>query len=304
MAYKILLVDDEIDILDMLGEFLHENGYEVDTAGNGVEALERLEKQQYNLLLSDINMPLMRGFKLLHIAGEKYPDMKSALMTAYNVNDYIRLARDENISNIIVKTSPFNFDEMLLTVNNLITEEVFGIEKYLDDNAEIRRMEIKHSTDIDVIAEDAYEFLGKKPTAMKLNIAFREIVTNAVYYGARNEKGDQKELWDVDVQLKPDEYVTVCFGRDKEKYAISVEDRKGRLTKQHVLYWLDRNIEKAQDGKPVNIYDTHGRGLFISRETVDRFIINIKRQIRTEIIAVNFLEAKYKGYRPLTINEF
>jgi len=64
MAQRILLVDDEFDMLDMLGEVFRENGYAVETAENGIEALRVLARGSFDLLLSDINMPQMKGFEL------------------------------------------------------------------------------------------------------------------------------------------------------------------------------------------------------------------------------------------------
>jgi CheY-like chemotaxis protein len=69
MAKRILLVDDEVDFLDVVGEFLEDEGYEVTTAGNGLDALATLETETFDLLLSDINMPGMKGFELLKEAG-------------------------------------------------------------------------------------------------------------------------------------------------------------------------------------------------------------------------------------------
>ncbi len=304
MAQRILLVDDEFDMLDMLGEVFRENGYAVETAENGIEALRVLARGSFDLLLSDINMPQMKGFELLRIAQEQYPALKSALITAYNVNDYIALAREQDVGNIICKTSPFNFDEVLSMVRNLITEEVFGIERYMAKDAEIRSFEIKHSRDIDTAVDLTTEFFGNVEAAVRLNIALREIATNAVFYGARNERGDQKENWTIDVALEPDETVKVSYAKDHEKLATAVVDAKGRLAKKDVLFWLDRNITRNLDGTPVNIHDVHGRGLYISRETIDRFIINIRRKQLTEIVSMQFTGGKYKGYRPLLINEF
>jgi len=57
MNEKILLVDDEVDFLDVLSEFLRDEGYAASTARNAQEALELLQKETFRLLLSDINMP-------------------------------------------------------------------------------------------------------------------------------------------------------------------------------------------------------------------------------------------------------
>ena len=112
MNEKILLVDDEIDLLDVLSEFLMDEGYRVACAHDGSEALEKLTREKFDLLLSDINMPGMKGFELIKEAARLYPGMKSALITAYDVRDYLYMAKHYGIGNIITKTTPFNFEEV------------------------------------------------------------------------------------------------------------------------------------------------------------------------------------------------
>ena len=62
---KALLVDDEPAQLGLIGEFIKSTGLEFETAGNGKEALEKLESGSYNIVLTDIQMPSMDGFDLL-----------------------------------------------------------------------------------------------------------------------------------------------------------------------------------------------------------------------------------------------
>jgi hypothetical protein len=80
-------------------------------------------------------------------------------------------------------------------------------------------------------------------------------------------------------------------------------DQKGLLTKKDVLFWLERNTTKGADGLSVGLLDAHGKGLFITRESIDRFIVNVKRGRRTEIVMLNYSEGLYDGYRPLWIQE-
>ena len=77
-----------------------------------------------------------------------------------------------------------------------------------------------------------------------------------------------------------------------------------KLKKSDVLYWLERNISRdPETGLVKSLDDEHGRGLFISREFIDSLIINIKLQEKTEIILLNYFKEKYKGFKPLIINE-
>jgi len=61
---KALVVDDSIVIRKMVGKILSENGHEYVQAENGQEALEIFESQDFNIVITDINMPIMNGFEL------------------------------------------------------------------------------------------------------------------------------------------------------------------------------------------------------------------------------------------------
>jgi len=64
-AGRILVVDDEASLRDVLGKILSAEGYEVRNAGNGREALERLAAERFDFLLCDLRMPVMSGLDLL-----------------------------------------------------------------------------------------------------------------------------------------------------------------------------------------------------------------------------------------------
>ncbi len=61
---RILVIDDEEIVLDLISEVLYIEGYEVDTASNGTEALEKIGGENYSLILTDIRMPGMNGEEL------------------------------------------------------------------------------------------------------------------------------------------------------------------------------------------------------------------------------------------------
>ncbi len=301
MNEKILLVDDEADFLDVLGEFLSDEGYDIQKAGNAEEALRCLKDAKYQLLLSDINMPGMKGFELIKEVRKLYPDVKSALITAYDVRDYINMAKQYDIGNIITKTTPFNFEEVRLLVRNIITEDIFGLDRYV--RGPIITKTISTSAQIDEIIHAVVAFMPTPRHQRKFRQALNEIIINAVYYGAKQERGDRKEMWPTDIRLTPQEQVIVSWGIDDEKIGVSVMDQKGLLTKSDVLYWLERNTTKGEDGLSVGLLDDHGKGLFITRESIDRFIVNIRRGNTTEIVMLNYKEGLYDGYRPLWIQE-
>lgn len=299
---RILLVDDEEDLLDVLGEYLAEQGLTVTTAQSGAQALELLASYPFDLLLSDINMPGMKGFELLQRASRDFPHVKRALITAYDVRDYLRLAQEHDVGNIITKTTPFNFDETLRLIRNILTEDVFGLEKYV--NGPLSRAVLRRSLDIESMMNVVLDAMPEPNYRRKFKHGLGEMLINAVYYGARNEKGDRKQEWNTDVELGPEEEIIVTWGFDENKAGVAITDQKGRLSKQDVLYWLERNTARNEAGRPMGFFDKHGKGLFITREINDRFIVNVKKGACTEIILINYREGIYDGHRPLWIHEF
>src|SRR5687767_4275019 len=80
---RILVVDDEVGFRELCTDIFVEEGYAADSAKHGQEALELLGRQEYQLVLSDIMMPVMTGIELLKAAKPKYPHVEIILMTAY-----------------------------------------------------------------------------------------------------------------------------------------------------------------------------------------------------------------------------
>jgi signal transduction histidine kinase/DNA-binding response OmpR family regulator/GAF domain-containing protein len=84
---KILLVDDEPQILTLVSRFLERSGYDVQTAAGGAMALERLRSTPFALVLSDLKMPNVDGLDILEEVRARYPDTIFILMTAFGTID-------------------------------------------------------------------------------------------------------------------------------------------------------------------------------------------------------------------------
>lgn len=80
---RILLADDDASLRRVVQFKLQKNGYDVAAVADGHQALEQLEREPYDLLLSDIRMPGVDGLELLERARERRPDLKVVLMTAH-----------------------------------------------------------------------------------------------------------------------------------------------------------------------------------------------------------------------------
>lgn len=80
---RILVVDDDQVVLESLREYLTLKGYDVDTAENGREAIERSKDNYYNLALLDIKLPDMQGTELLIKMHRNTPQMMKIMITGY-----------------------------------------------------------------------------------------------------------------------------------------------------------------------------------------------------------------------------
>ena len=104
---RILLVDDEPALRDLLREILEEAGYTVATAANGQQALGTLETVAPDLVISDINMPGMDGLALLREIKTRWAELPVMMVTAYG-DDERRRADEYGALEFITK--PVDFD--------------------------------------------------------------------------------------------------------------------------------------------------------------------------------------------------
>ena len=83
MNARLLIVDDEPEICEMLSRHFRYIGFHVDTASDGIEALEKLAKARTEVIISDIVMPQMDGVELLRTIRQQYPMIHTIMITGY-----------------------------------------------------------------------------------------------------------------------------------------------------------------------------------------------------------------------------
>lgn len=88
---SILLVDDEVHVRDGLSEILQQEGFYVETAGDGKEALSLSVNKKFDLMITDIKMPEMDGMQLLDEIQKVNPGIRVIMVTAFgNVQTYLK----------------------------------------------------------------------------------------------------------------------------------------------------------------------------------------------------------------------
>ena len=118
---RILVVDDEQSMRDLLAEYLNEYGYEVTCAVNGQEALRIYEQGHFDIILSDLYMEPMNGLELLNKIKEIKPDAIFIMITGHpSIKTSIEVIKKGARDYI---TKPFNIDEIKVKIERALLEK-------------------------------------------------------------------------------------------------------------------------------------------------------------------------------------
>lgn len=116
--YKILWVDDEIDLLKPYTLYLKNKGYEIDTATNGQDAIELCEKEIYDIVFLDENMPGLSGLETLSKIKEIRPNIPIVMITKSEEENIMDMAIGNKIADYLIK--PVNPSQILMTLKKHI----------------------------------------------------------------------------------------------------------------------------------------------------------------------------------------
>jgi signal transduction histidine kinase len=155
---RILVVDDEEAIREMVSKIIHLIGHEVVTTGNGREALEILRSQPFSIMITDVKMPEIDGFELMKVVRDQFPDTPIICMTAhgasYTYTDVVGVGATDYIS------KPFTIDEMRAKLNrvirekDLITDLTQKSRELEKANEELKRLDQLKSTFISSVSHE------------------------------------------------------------------------------------------------------------------------------------------------------
>lgn len=117
---KLLVVDDQMGVRRLLFEAFNEEGYQVELAGSGHEALEKVRKTAPDIILMDMKMPGMNGLETLHEIKKVDDTVPVVMMTAYGELEIVAEAMKLGIKEYVTK--PFDINELRGLVKKVIAE--------------------------------------------------------------------------------------------------------------------------------------------------------------------------------------
>ena len=144
---RILVVDDDENIRMVFKMNLEDRGYEVDSAANGQEALDKASRRFYNIALIDIKLPDMEGTALLDTFNEKLPKMKKIIVTGFPTIENAMKAVNEGADGYVLK--PVKMEELIETIEEHLRkqrEEEKYNERKVEEFIEARARELDTMT--------------------------------------------------------------------------------------------------------------------------------------------------------------
>ena len=111
-------MNNEEEIRDIIVQILRNEKYSVDEAGDGIEAIEKLKKREYDVVLTDLMMPNVGGLEVIEEAKSLYSDIVTIIMTAYATMESAVEALNLGAYGFVEK--PYDVDQLLLTIRRAI----------------------------------------------------------------------------------------------------------------------------------------------------------------------------------------
>ena len=230
MKRKILLVDDEEIFLKPLAKTILSAGFLVDTASSAPEAREKIRRDEFDLVVSDVRMPGADGIAFTRSLHEEFPDLPVILMTAYGSVRTAVDAMKAGAQDYILK--PFEPDEMLLLVRRALEiQDLRVADKYrVAKNQEafgFRKTVVCESPAMRRLQEDVESVLALDTTVLLTGETGtgKQLIARGIHYGGPRRNGP---LIEINCAAIPETlFESELFGFAKGSFTGATSDRKG-----------------------------------------------------------------------------
>jgi CheY-like chemotaxis protein/anti-sigma regulatory factor (Ser/Thr protein kinase) len=285
MAKKVLVVDDDLDLHELVGIALRREGYDVLQAHDAFEGLEMIEKQKPDLALLDVMMPRMDGLEMLSRLRQDNKDLRVIMMTAVSTPETAIMAMRDHACDFIAK--PFDLDKLLSAVNAVfeIAPQEIDIEVL---SARPEWIELRVPCSLAAIAP-----LERLMTQLKTDLppdtresvthAFHEMLRNAIVHGGKND---------------PTQYVEVGYLRSPRVILYRIKD-PGEGFRLESLYRSKGPIAAVLNPEDDPTHHERvreelgmppgGFGILIASKMVDEMIYNERHN---EVMLIKYLDGK------------
>jgi two-component system nitrogen regulation response regulator NtrX len=303
---RILVVDDEDGIREVLQEILEDEGYEVFAAEDGLAALSTLKTEPIDLVILDVWLPQKGGIEVLEEVKETYVDMPVIVISGHGSIDVAVKA---------VKMGAFDFLEKPLSLEKVVTlvRNALELQKLRRENRELRNS-----------LQPRQQMIGRSPQLDRIRSIIDQSAETDSTILITGENGTGKELVAREIHRKsrrahaafvevncaaiPDTLIeSELFGHEKGAFTSAVSQRRGKFElADHGTLFLDEvaDLSLSAQAKMLRVVQEMRFERIGGEESIDvdvRLIAATNKDILEEVEAGNFREDLYYRINVVTI---
>jgi len=227
---KILVVDDEASIREMLQKGLTQRGgFSVEVAQNGFEAIEKIEKDVFDLVLTDLKMPEMDGLELLKTVKGTRPEIMAIMMTAYGsvetAVEAMKIGADDYI------TKPIDFNDLFIRISKVQKESTLARENRLLKMEVRKKFEFNNIIGKSKKMQEIFSLIEKVAPSNSTVVIYggsgtgKELVAKAIHY---NSPRADRSFIPFNCGAIPETLVeSELFGHTRGAFTGAVQAKKG-----------------------------------------------------------------------------
>ncbi|MEW6088568.1 MAG: sigma-54 dependent transcriptional regulator [bacterium] len=227
----ILVIDDDINTVDAIIEGLTADGHNVSSAGNGKEALEKINEKEPDLVLTDLMMPGMNGLKFLKMIKKLYPDITIVIITGFGSVETAVEAMREGAYDYLTK--PLRMQDIRRVVSKALEQHSLIIEnkslkaELLEKS--ISKQVIGSSRVFKEILKVVYQIAPTRGTVLITGESGtgKEIIAELIHY---NSPRKDKPLVKINCSALPENLIeSELFGHEKGAFTGAIKEKPGRF---------------------------------------------------------------------------
>ena len=273
---RVLVIDDEESLRDLLQLALREGGYAVETARDGLDGLEQLKSKKFDVVLLDVWMPRMNGLQLLTELQQLPAPPRVIMMTADHTPETLLHTIRESAYQYIGK--PFTLESMMELVGKVITcPEQAAIEVLSAKPEWVELLVPCQKEAVDRIESFLMAMKGDLTEEVRYSVgqAFHELLLNAIEWGGK---------------LDPNRKVHIAYLRTKRMILYRIADPGTGFRFQDLTHAAVSN-QAGDSLQHVRVRDEKGMrpggfGILLTRSLVDELIYN---QAQNEVVFIKYL---------------
>jgi DNA-binding NtrC family response regulator len=247
---KILIVEDEPDLCEMIADVLRDEGYGVDCATDGAAAVAAAEATSYDVVLTDVRLPKLDGLALVRRLREESPSTDIILMTGNaNVSDAVGVLKEGAFDYL---TKPLQIDELVIQMARIssyrsLQRDVLAARAKLAEESPVRSLLIGHSPEIERLIK-RIESVAQSDASVVItgeSGTGKELVARALHEGGARRG---KPFVAINCAAFPDTLIEAeLFGHERGAFTGATHRRIGRFKAAHGgTLFLDEVAELSQ----------------------------------------------------------